>query len=33
VILRASDNALLVDCPEAAFDIDTPDDYQRTSGI
>jgi molybdenum cofactor cytidylyltransferase len=29
VILGRSDSALLVDCPDAAIDIDTPEDYQR----
>jgi molybdenum cofactor cytidylyltransferase len=28
VILEQRDNALLVDCPEAATDIDTPEDYR-----
>lgn len=32
VILGHPADALLVDCPEAAMDIDTPDDYARASG-
>ncbi|HEY1757390.1 MAG TPA: nucleotidyltransferase family protein [Bryobacteraceae bacterium] len=32
VILGNSADALLVDCPEAAIDIDTPEDYTRASG-
>lgn len=32
VILGHPDDTLLVDCPEAAIDIDTPDDYRRVAG-
>ena len=32
VILSHPQDALLVDCPEAAFDIDTPEDYARLPG-
>jgi molybdenum cofactor cytidylyltransferase len=32
VILSHPADALLVDCPEAAMDIDTPDDYARAKG-
>ena len=32
VILGHASDAFLVDCPEAAIDIDTPEDYQRIAG-
>ena len=32
-ILKNQSQAILVDCPEAAFDIDTPDDYARLAPI
>lgn len=32
VITALSGNAAFIDCPEAAFDIDTPEDYARLSG-
>jgi hypothetical protein len=31
VILANQPDALLVDCPEAAIDIDTPEDYARAT--
>jgi hypothetical protein len=33
VILGRPAEALLVDCPEAATDIDTPEDYARATGM
>lgn len=33
VILGHPADAVLVDCPEAAMDIDTPEDYARATGI
>ncbi len=33
LILAHPENAYLVDCPAAEFDIDTPDDYQRLQGL
>jgi molybdenum cofactor cytidylyltransferase len=33
VILSHSAEVLLVDCPEAATDIDTPEDYARATGV
>jgi hypothetical protein len=32
VILGHAEDALLVDCPEAAVDIDTPEDYALARG-
>ncbi|MBN9658580.1 MAG: nucleotidyltransferase family protein [Acidobacteria bacterium] len=33
LIVANADNALLIDCPEAEFDVDTPDDYGRLQAL